>query len=146
MIDVILKKGKEKAVLHRHPWVFSGAIEKVKGKPANGEVVRLVDAKGSFLAYGFYNDQSRVAVRLLEWDENVSIDEAWYRGRVAQAVQTRAHLLANDGTDTCRLIFSEADYLPGLIVDKYADYLSVQVLTSGIETVMPFILDELQKQ
>jgi 23S rRNA (cytosine1962-C5)-methyltransferase len=146
MIDVILKKGKEKAVLHRHPWVFSGAIEKVKGKPANGEVVRLSDAKGSFLAYGFYNDQSRVAVRLLEWTEDVVIDETWYRARVNQAVQSRAHLLADKNTDTCRLIFSEADYLPGLIVDKYADYLSVQVLTSGIEAVMPFILDELQKQ
>ena len=64
MTEVILKKGKEKAVLHRHPWVFSGAIEEVKGKPVNGEVVRLTDAKGAFLAYGFYNDQSRVAVRL----------------------------------------------------------------------------------
>ena len=146
MIDVILKKGKEKAVLHRHPWVFSGAIEKVKGKPANGDVVRLCDAKGSFLAYGFYNDQSRVAVRLLEWDEAITINEDWYRARVAQAVKSRAHLLADAQTDTCRLIFSEADYLPGLIVDKYADYLSVQVLTSGIEAIMPFILDELQQQ
>ena len=146
MIDVILKKGKEKAVLHRHPWVFSGAIEKVKGKPANGDVVRLMDAKDSFLAWGFYNDQSRVAVRLLEWDENTAIDDQWFRNRVAQAVQSRAHLLAGGDTDTCRLIFSEADYLPGLIVDKYADYLSVQVLTSGMEKVMPVIIDELQQQ
>jgi 23S rRNA (cytosine1962-C5)-methyltransferase len=69
MIDVVLKKGKEKAVLHKHPWVFSGAIENVKGKPANGEIIRLLDSKKDFLAYGFYNDQSRVAVRLLEWDE-----------------------------------------------------------------------------
>ncbi|MES2278423.1 MAG: class I SAM-dependent rRNA methyltransferase [Bacteroidota bacterium] len=145
MIDVILKKGKEKAVLHRHPWVFSGAIEKVKGKPANGDVVRLADAKGAFLAYGFYNDQSRVAVRLLEWDENTTINDEWYRARVVQAVESRAHLLADKNTDTCRLIFSEADYLPGLIVDKYAGYLSVQVLTSGMEQVMPVIIDELQK-
>jgi 23S rRNA (cytosine1962-C5)-methyltransferase len=146
MIDVILKKGKEKAVLHRHPWVFSGAIEKVKGKPANGDVVRLMDAKDSFLAWGFYNDQSRVAVRLLEWDENITIDDDWFRQRVAQAVESRAHLLADKNTDTCRLIFSEADYLPGLIVDKYADYLSVQVLTSGMEKVMPVIISELEKQ
>jgi 23S rRNA (cytosine1962-C5)-methyltransferase len=145
MIDVLLKKGKEKAVLHRHPWVFSGAIEKVKGKPANGDVVRLTDAKGVFLAYGFYNDQSRVAVRLLEWDETADINDDWYRARVVQAVQSRAHLLADKSTDTCRLIFSEADYLPGLIVDKYAAYLSVQILTSGMERVMPVIIDELQK-
>jgi 23S rRNA (cytosine1962-C5)-methyltransferase len=64
MIDVILKKGKEKAVLHRHPWVFSGAIERVKGKAENGDIVRLLDAKGGFMAYGFYNDQSRVALRI----------------------------------------------------------------------------------
>lgn len=146
MIDVILKKGKEKAVLQRHPWVFSGAVEKVKGKPANGGVIRLVDAKGAFLAYGFYNDQSRVAVRLLEWDENTAVNDDWYRARVAQAVKSRAGLLADGTTDTCRLIFSEGDYLPGLIVDKYADYLSVQVLSSGIETMMPVIIDELQKQ
>jgi len=145
MIDVILKKGKEKAVLHRHPWVFSGAIERVKGKPANGEIVRLVNAQNEFMAYGFYNDQSRVALRLLEWGENVAVDEQWFRDKVATAVASRAHILADGNTNTCRLIFSEADYLPGLIVDKYADHLAVQILTSGIENVMPVIIDELQR-
>lgn len=145
MVDVILKKGKEKAVLQRHPWVFSGAIERVKGKPANGDVVRLVSAQGTFMAYGFYNDKSRVALRLLEWNEEVPVDEAWFRAKVADAVNARRHVLADGETNTCRLIFSEADYLPGLIVDKYADHLAVQVLTSGIENNMPVIIDELQK-
>jgi 23S rRNA (cytosine1962-C5)-methyltransferase len=145
MIDVVLKKDKEKAVLHRHPWVFSGAIERVKGKPANGDIVRLVNAKGDFMAYGFYNDQSRVALRLLEWDEAVSIDEQWFREKVAVAVDGRSSLLVAGVTNTCRLIFSESDYLPGLIVDKYADHLAVQVLTSGIEKMMPCIIDELQR-
>jgi 23S rRNA (cytosine1962-C5)-methyltransferase len=144
MIDVILKKGKEKAVIHRHPWVFSGAIEHVKGKPENGEIVRLLDAKGGFMAYGFYNDQSRVALRLLEWSEKDEVDEQWFRIKVAEAVESRANLLADGTTNTCRLIFSESDYLPGLIVDKYADYLAVQVLTSGMEKMMPVIIDELQ--
>src|ERR1700733_13056348 len=117
MVDVILKKGKKKAVLQRHPWLFSGAIEKVKGKPANGEIVRLLDDKGSFMAYGFYNSQSRVALRLLEWDENVAIDDDWFRRKVAIAVAGRSNIL-NENNNTCRLIFSEADYLPGLIVDK----------------------------
>ncbi|MDB5137760.1 MAG: class SAM-dependent rRNA methyltransferase, partial [Mucilaginibacter sp.] len=124
MVDVILKKGKEKAVLQRHPWLFSGAIEKVAGKPANGDVVRLLNEKDGFMAYGFYNDQSRVALRLLEWDESVEIDEAWFRKKVAVAVASRGNLLEDGTTNTCRLIFSEADYLPGLIVDKYADYLA----------------------
>ncbi|WP_091210345.1 class I SAM-dependent rRNA methyltransferase [Mucilaginibacter gossypiicola] len=144
MIDVILKKGKEKAVLQRHPWVFSGAIEKVKGKPANGDVVRLVNTQGEFMAYGFYNDQSRVTLRLLEWNKDVQVNEAWFREKVATAVKSRDSILAN-GTNTCRLIFSESDYLPGLIVDKYAGHLAVQVLTSGIQNVMPVIIDELKK-
>jgi 23S rRNA (cytosine1962-C5)-methyltransferase len=144
MIDVVLKKDKEKAVLHKHPWVFSGAIDRVKGKPANGDIVRLVNIKGDFMAYGFYNDQSRVALRLLEWDENVQVDEQWFRNKVATAVNSRGNVL-NETTNTCRLIFSESDYLPGLIVDKYADHLAVQILTSGIENVMPVIIDELQR-
>jgi 23S rRNA (cytosine1962-C5)-methyltransferase len=144
MIEVILKKGKEKAVLHRHPWVFSGAIEKVKGNPANGDIVKLIDAKGAFMAYGFYNDQSRVALRLLEWDEAVEVNEQWFREKVAMAVAGRNSLLTDGITNTCRLIFSESDYLPGLIVDKYAGHLAVQVLTSGIEKMMPCIIDELQ--
>ncbi|GAC1303355.1 MAG: class I SAM-dependent methyltransferase [Mucilaginibacter sp.] len=144
MIDVVLKKGKEKAVLHRHPWVFSGAIEGAKGKPANGDIVRLVDAKGAFMAYGFYNDKSRVAVRLLEWDEAVDVNEQWFRDKVAIAVASRGEVL-NTETNTCRLVFSESDYLPGLIVDKYAGHLAVQVLTSGIENVLPVIIDELQR-
>ena len=145
MIDVILKKGKEKAVLHKHPWVFSGAIEGIKGKPANGDVVRLVDAKGAFMAYGFYNKQSRVALRLLEWDETVEINEQWLRDKVAVAIAGRRDILVDGVTNTCRLIFSESDYLPGLIVDKYADHLAVQVLTSGIQNVLPVIIDELQR-
>src|ERR1700710_389330 len=145
MVEVILKKGKEKAVLQRHPWLFSGAIERVKGKPANGEIVKLLNDKGDFMAYGFYNDQSRVALRLLEWDENVAVDEAWFRNKVAVAVAGRSELLSTGATNTCRLIFSESDYLPGLIVDKYADHLAVQVLTSGIEKMMPVIIDELKR-
>lgn len=143
MIDVVLKKGKEKAVLHRHPWVFSGAIDKVKGKPVNGEIIRLLNSQDAFMAYGFYNDQSRVAVRLLEWDEAIPVDEAWFRQKVQTAVAGRAHILADGNTNTCRLIFSESDYLPGLIVDKYAAHLAVQVLTSGIQNALPVIIDEL---
>src|SRR5687768_13497880 len=78
MIDVILKKGKEKAAILRHPWIFSGALDKVKGNPENGEVVAVRSSDKEFLAYAYYNDQSRVALRLLEWDESVAIDKTWY--------------------------------------------------------------------
>ncbi|MEO7213306.1 class I SAM-dependent rRNA methyltransferase [Mucilaginibacter sp.] len=143
MIDVVLKKGKEKAVLHKHPWVFSGAIDKVQCKPANGEIIRLLSSQSAFLAYGFYNDQSRVAVRLLEWEESIAVDAEWFRQKVRTSVAGRAHILADGDTDTCRLIFSESDYLPGLIVDKYAGHLAVQVLTSGMQNAMPVIIEEL---
>ncbi|PRY53750.1 23S rRNA (cytosine1962-C5)-methyltransferase [Arcticibacter pallidicorallinus] len=143
MSEVRLKKGKEKAVRQLHPWIFSGAIEHINGKPENGDIVDVRDHSGEFLAKGFYNDQSRVAVRLLEWNEQVTIDESWWRMRVQRAVSARKDLLSATGTNTYRLIFSEADFLPGLIVDRYADYLSVQILTSGIEKVKGIIVDEL---
>ena len=144
MQDVKLKKGKEKAVKQLHPWVFSGAIEIVNGKPGNGDIVSVTDSKGEFLAYGFYNAQSRVAVRLLEWDQQKAIDDDWWRERIHKAIQSRRDLIANENTNTYRLIFSEADFLPGLIVDRFADYLSVQILTSGIELHKEVILNELQ--
>jgi 23S rRNA (cytosine1962-C5)-methyltransferase len=145
MLEIKLKKGKEKAVLQRHPWVFSGALDQIKGKPANGDVVKVVSSTTEFLAYGYFNDQSRVAVRLLEWDENQTIDERWYTQKIEQAIHSRSHLLRNKDTNAYRLIFSEADFLPGLIVDQYADFLSVQILSSGIEKAKETIIKVLVK-
>jgi 23S rRNA (cytosine1962-C5)-methyltransferase len=145
MTEIKLKKGKEKAVLQRHPWVFSGAIDPIKGKPENGDVVKLCNAKNDFLAYGYYNDQSRVAIRLLTWNEDQVIDEAWYEQKIKQALESRSHLLLNKNTNAYRLIFSEADFLPGLIVDQYADFLSVQILSSGIEKAKQIIIKILVK-
>jgi 23S rRNA (cytosine1962-C5)-methyltransferase len=143
MIDIILKKGKEKAAILRHPWIFSGALDKIKGKPANGEIVAVWSASQEFLAYGYFNDQSRVALRLMEWDQSVTIDEAWYTQKLEKAIASRA-LLLNDNTNTCRLVFSEADLLPGLIIDKYADFLSVQILSAGIENAKETIINILR--
>ncbi|RZJ81695.1 MAG: class I SAM-dependent rRNA methyltransferase, partial [Flavobacterium sp.] len=140
-----LKKGKEKAVLQRHPWVFSGAVDKIKGKADNGDVVKLIDSSGDFLAYGYFNDQSRVAIRLIEWNEETQINEDWYEQKINQAVAARADLLKAKDTNALRLIFSEADFLPGLIVDKYADFLSVQILSTGIEKAKDIIIDKLCK-
>ena len=142
---VRLKKGKEKAVKQLHPWIFSGALESIKGKPENGEIVTVTDNQGEFLAYGFYNDQSRVAVRLLEWSQEAEINEEWWRRKIGKAIKAREALMRDENTNTYRLVFSEADYLPGLIVDRYADYLSLQILTSGIERNKSIILDELQQ-
>ncbi|WP_231491156.1 class I SAM-dependent rRNA methyltransferase [Pedobacter sp. Leaf170] len=145
MVEIILKRGKEKAAIQRHPWIFSGALEKVKGKPENGEVVKVIAFDDEFLGYGYYNSNSRVAVRLLEWDENQTIDTKWYENRLKQAIASRQFIL-NDETNTCRLVFSEADFLPGLIVDKYADFLSLQILSSGIESVKNDIVEILKAE
>jgi len=129
----------------RHPWIFSGALDKIKGKPENGEVVTVRSADKEFLAYAYYNDQSRVALRLLEWDESIVIDKNWYEQKLRNAIASRAHVL-NEYTNTCRLVFSEADFLPGLIVDKYDDFLSLQVLSAGIEAVQEDIIAILRQE
>lgn len=144
MYSVRLKKGKEKAVKQLHPWVYSGAIDRVEGNPENGDIVMVTDQNKNFLAYGFFNNKSRVAVRLLEWNLETEINESWWRKKIGTAVKYRANLYTSD-TNTYRLIFSEADFIPGLIVDQYADFLSVQILTSGVEQIKHIILDELQK-
>jgi 23S rRNA (cytosine1962-C5)-methyltransferase len=146
MVEVILKKGKEKAALQRHPWIFSGALDRIKGSPANGEVVRVLAADKEFLAYGYFNEKSRVAVRMLEWDEAKTIDRDWYLQKIRTAIASRAHVLRNGDTNTCRLVFSEADFLPGLIVDRYADFLSLQILSAGIENAKEEIISILREE
>ncbi|MGB7529007.1 class I SAM-dependent rRNA methyltransferase [Sphingobacterium cellulitidis] len=142
MNKIILNKGKDKAAWQLHPWVFSGAISAALGKPQNGDIVSVFNIEDEFIAYGIYNGNSRVAVRLLEWDPRNEINEQWWRNRVTKAVNNRKSLL-NEQNNTVRLIFAEADFLPGLIADKYADFISVQVHSAGIERVKDIIVDQL---
>lgn len=142
MNKIILNKGKDKAAWQLHPWVFSGAISAALGKPQNGDIVSVYNIEDEFIAYGIYNGNSRVAVRLLEWDPSQEINEQWWRNRVSKSVNNRLSLL-RDTNNTVRLIFAEADFLPGLIADKYADFISVQVHSAGIEKVKDIIVDQL---
>ena len=142
MNKIVLNKGKDKAAWQLHPWVFSGAINKVLGKVQNGDLVSVYNNDDEFIAYGLYNNTSRVAVRLLEWNPANEINEQWWRNRVQKAVANREHLL-NDTNDSVRLIFAEADFIPGFIADKYADFVSVQVHSAGVERVKSVIIDEL---
>lgn len=144
MKSVILNKGKDKAAWQLHPWVFSGAVNNVSGNVENGEVVSVFNSDREFIAYGIYHNQSRVAVRLLEWHPDAAIDENWWRNRIRKAVEARQHLLTTE-TNTVRLIFAEADFIPGLIADKYADYISIQVHAAGTENVKAVIIDELTR-
>lgn len=142
MKQVILNKGKDKAVRQLHPWVFSGAIKAKTGELENGELVEVLNVDGDVLALGVYNKQSRVAVRLLEWGGVSAIDEQWWRDKVRAAIENRKHLLT-ENNNTLRLIFAEADFLPGLIADKYAGFISIQVHSAAVEKVKDIIVDEM---
>ena len=123
--------------------VFSGAIKSLSDKIEDGEVVGVYNAEREFIAYGLFHNSSRVAIRLLEWNPQAQIDADWWRARVQKAVAARQHLLQEGVTNTVRLIFAEADFLPGLIADKYADFISIQVHSVGVEKVKSVIIDEL---
>ncbi|MEW6703352.1 MAG: class I SAM-dependent methyltransferase [Pseudomonadota bacterium] len=124
-----LREGKERSLLRRHPWVFQGSID--SGKADTGETVRVVAHDGRFLAWAAYSPSSMIRVRAWSFDEAERIDAAFFERRIAQAVALRARLpIASDGV---RLVHGEADGLPGLIVDRYADVLSAQFLSAGTE-------------
>ena len=135
MVQLVLKPGRDKSVLRRHPWVFSGSVSHIKGSPEPGSVVRVVDANGGFLAWGYYNDQSKIQVRLLDWNEDVRIDGPWWRQRLEDCILRRAGLAARSDLDAYRLVNAEADLLPGLVVDRYGDFLVLQALTAGLQRI-----------
>ena len=132
MAKVVLKKGKEKSLLRRHPWIFSGAIKRVEGPFQDGDIVDVVDAKGKFLARGYINTRSQITVRILTWQEE-EIDAAFWRRRLEIAIKAREGLFLPGHTEAVRLVNAESDGLPGLVVDQYGQYLVVQFLTLGIE-------------
>jgi 23S rRNA (cytosine1962-C5)-methyltransferase len=142
MAEVRLKAGREKSVRHRHPWVYSGAIERVSGAPAAGDIVDVVDSRGGFLGRGYCNEQSRITVRMLTFDDT-PVDDALWSARICDAVRLRDPILASGLTNGCRLVHAEADFLPGLIVDRYADVVVAQFLTAGVERVRDVILSAL---
>lgn len=145
MQKVFLLKGKEKPVLHHHNWVYSGAIAKQDKGIQKSDIVQVCNFEGKFLAYGYYNEDSKIRVRLLEWNENTQIDENWWREKIQKAYALRQEKINLEETNAYRVIFSEGDALPGLIVDKYDEYLSVQFLTSGTDARKEMIVKILQE-
>ena len=129
---VILKPGREKPIHNRHPWIFSGAIRRIEGTVEDGDLVHVTDSRGRYLATGYLNRRSQIVVRLLTWDANEEVDSAFWRRRLARAIEGRATLSQDPATDAYRLVHAEADGLPGLIVDRYGDWLVVQCLTLGM--------------
>jgi 23S rRNA (cytosine1962-C5)-methyltransferase len=128
-----LKRGRAKPFYFGHPWVFSGSVARVDGGPADGEVVEVLDHRGNFVARGFYNSRSQIRARLVTWDPDEAIDLAFFERRLRLAISLREDVLRLPAhTDAYRVVYSEADGLPGLIVDRYADWLVVQMLSIGM--------------
>jgi 23S rRNA (cytosine1962-C5)-methyltransferase len=129
---VHLKAGREKSLRRRHPWIFSGAVARVDAEPAPGETVRVVGDTGEFLAYAAYSPRSQIRLRVWSFAEQATIDTSFIERRLAAAIEARRALgLLEQGA--CRLVFAESDGLPGLIVDRYANFLVCQFLAAGAE-------------
>ena len=147
MIEGIVKivGGREKKLQHGYPWVQRGEISEVLGAPTPGALVRIVNFRNETLGIGTYNPQSRFPVRLLTTADE-PIDRAFFERRLEHALRHRQRVVQD--TNAMRLVFSEADGLPGLIVDQYADYLVVQVRTLGMERLrelwLPTLIEQLE--
>lgn len=144
MSRVFLKKNREDVLARHHPWIFSGAIERTDAEIAAGETVTVCDVTGKALAVGAYSPASQIRVRLWSFDPQVAIDKAFFMCRLQQAITARKSL--DSSTNAQRLVFSEADGLPGLIVDRYQDFLVCQFLSAGAEFHKAAILQCLQDE
>ena len=143
---VVLGRGRERSLQLRHPWVFSGAVERVLGEPADGDTVLVRTADGAALGRGVLNRSSQIAVRMLSFDPAEAVDAELWRRRVAAAVERRRGLPELAATDAMRLVHAEADGLPGLVVDRYGDWLAVQALSLAAERALPAVLDALEAE
>ena len=150
---ILLKAGREKSLLRRHPWIFSGAVERVDGAPLSGDTLAVRDAAGNFLAGAAYNASSQITARVWSWREDEVVDTEFFRHRIAHALAARRALhpsptsgAGGEGANTgMRLIHAESDGLPGLIVDQYGDTLVMQIGSAGAERWRDTIADILQK-
>jgi 23S rRNA (cytosine1962-C5)-methyltransferase len=128
---LILRPGKERSLLRRHPWIYANAIARVDGHPGSGETVQVLAADGRFLAWAAYSPSSSLRARAWSFGLEPVIDGAWVAQRVMAAVRQRDGLAVQ--SNALRLVFGEADQLPGLVVDRYDTQLVVQFLAAGVE-------------
>jgi 23S rRNA (cytosine1962-C5)-methyltransferase len=134
MAEIHLKPGREKSVLQHHPWIFSGAVDRVSGSPGVGETVRVLDSTGSHLGWAAYSPASQIRARLWSYDPpGVTVGIDFFRDHLSRSLSLRKSLAISDQTTAYRLVHAESDGIPGLIVDRYNDRLVVQVLSAGAE-------------
>jgi 23S rRNA (cytosine1962-C5)-methyltransferase len=144
LATVRLKAGREKPVRNRHPWIFSGAVAGIDGRAENGDLVRVVDSQDHYLATGYLNRRSQIVVRVLTLDADQPVDDHFWQRRLQRAIAGRLRLVQDQSTSAFRLVHAEADGLPGLVVDRYADWLVIQCLTLGMACRRDQIVDLLK--
>ncbi|MGD9601464.1 MAG: class I SAM-dependent rRNA methyltransferase [Gammaproteobacteria bacterium] len=142
-VRVTLKAGREKALLRRHPWVFSGAVQRLSADARSGDAVRVESADGRFLGWGTYSAQSQIVARIWSFDEQRPLDAALLDSLVAGALARRARTCP--GARTLRLINSEADGLPGVVGDRYGECLVLQLTSAGADRWRDVIVEALAR-
>ena len=137
-----LSQHRKKRLEQGHPWVYPGEIDRIEGDPQGGDIIHIHNYAGHFLAQGFYNPLSQLVIRVMTYSE-VTVDENIFYDKIEQAWKRRQWLLP--AATSCRVVHGEADFLPGLIIDKYEDILVVQILALGIEVRRQWIFNALKK-
>lgn len=140
---IILKPGREHSLQRKHPWVFASAIQRVVGELAAGETTAIYSHDGQFLAWAAYSPVSQIRARVWSFDEAEHIDKEFLLRRLEEAITLRKSLIHLEQTNAYRLVHAESDRLPGLIVDRYGNYLVIQCLTAGIDILKETIIDAL---
>lgn len=145
MSSVILKKSADSFIKRKHPWIFSGAIEKVNGNPSNGETVQILTSDKKLIGIGSYSPSSQIRVRVWSFSPEEKINIDFFRQKILFASELRKRLVNHSITTAYRIINSENDGIPGLIVDKYADLLVCQFLSTGAEFNKKIIAEALKE-
>lgn len=145
MIKVILKAGREKSLLRRHPWVFSGAVARIDGKATAGDTAHVVSSDGRFLAIAAVNPDANICARVWDWNETTQINTAFFQRRLEAAIGMRRALFARKPEEAERLVHGESDGLPGLIVDRYADVVVLQISSAGCQRWREAIIESLHR-
>ena len=141
---IVLKGGKERHIRHGHPWIFSGAIERVEDSPQPGWTADVVSFDGRWIARAGYSPKSQIRARVWTLDPDEAVDAGFFERRIRAAVDLRWRLGRMDAAGGCRLINAEGDRLPGLVVDRFADVLVVQINSSPMAYWREVILDTLE--
>ena len=146
MPSVKLKSSRDKIIQNMHPWIFSGAIDSVSGNPANGETVEILSSKGELAGKGSYSPSSQIRVRILSFNPEEEINSNFLHNRILKSINQRKQIIDLKNTNAFRLINSESDGLPGVIVDKYNEYLVCQFLSAGAEYLKKNIVEILAEE